>query len=709
MRKLLYITALALTETAAMANTQTQQDTIEWVSKMLELKEVVVRGDLPNTRLKGNAMITRIDGTPLAKSGTADELLLKVPGMTGNEDKLEVIGKGEPLIYLNGRLLRDAGELKRLRSEDIRDVEVINNPGARYNATVKAVVRIRTKRQKGDGFSLDLTATDEQDLRYGFNMPRGKVGVNYRTNGIDVFASAYYFHQDFRQYSTLKEITTTPGRTFCQDGPYTMTWYHNDITYTAGTNWQISDSHSVGVRADLMQYFDGKNKVIYDEDVYIDNNKTDHLYSDQTNRETKPLGILTNAYYNGTAGKLGIDLNVDFMRTQTNTDRYNVETSLLNNDYILSKSGTKSRLYAAKLVLSYPVWKGSLEAGTEMTFVRRHNSYWIDKPSIPDTDADIKEDNIAAFAEYGCDFGKAGSASIGMRYEHTLFDYDDARANDFLHRPQDEFFPTASYSVSLGKIQAALAYSLKTSRPSFFAMNDAVTYISRYSLQAGNSQLLNERMRDLTLNLSWKWLTLSASYERSKNAITQWSFLRDNDVALVKHINLAEPYDNYSTYISATPRIGIWSLNATAGIDKPHLSMTLDDGRRQSFNKPTYTVNAFNTISLKHGWQFDLNLMFQSRGQDMNFYNNYDKIRLGIVAQKTLLKDKSLTIRAAVLDVLQRSGMNEYGDMGYYQIWQTNKYSRHKLHLSLFYRLNSARSKYKGTGAGKDAQNRMKS
>lgn len=709
MRKLLYITALTLTDTAVMAAAQAQQDSIEWVSKMLELKEVVVRGDLPNTRLKGNAMITRIDGTPLAKSGTADELLLKVPGMTGSEDKLEVIGKGEPLIYLNGRLLRDAGELKRLRSEDIRDVEVINNPGAQYNATVKAVVRIRTKRQKGDGFSLDLTATDEQDLRYGFNMPRGKLGMNYRTNGFDVFGSVYYFHQDYRQYSTLKEVTTTPNRVFCQDGPYTMTWLHNDITYTAGANWQISDSHSVGVRADLTQFFDGKNKVIYDEDVYIDNNKTDHLYSDQTNRETKPLGILTNAYYNGTAGNLGIDLNVDFMRTQTNTDRHNVETSLLNNDYILSKSGTKSRLYAAKLVLSYPVWKGDVEAGTEMTFVRRHNTYWIDKASISNTDADIKEDNIAAFAEYACNFGNAGRASIGMRYEHTLSDYSDALADDFLHRPQDEFFPTASYSVSLGKIQAALAYSLKTSRPSFFAMNDAVTYISRYSLQAGNSQLLNERTRDLTLNLSWKWLTLSASYERSRNAITQWSFLRDNDVALIKHINLADPYDNYSAYISATPKAGIWSLNATAGIDKPDLTLTLDDGRRCSFNKPTFTVNAFNTISLNHGWRFDLNLMFQSRGNDMNFYNNYDKVRLGIVAQKSLLKDRSLTIRAAVLDVLQRSGMNEYGDMGYYQIWQANKYSRHKQHLSLFYRLNSARSKYKGTGAGKDAQNRMKS
>ncbi|MBQ7204574.1 MAG: hypothetical protein IJS04_01905, partial [Muribaculaceae bacterium] len=153
-----------------------EQDTIPAADMMVELRELVVKGGLPNTRLKGNAMITRVEGTPLASSGTLGELLVKVPGMTGSEDSPEVLGKGNPLIYLNGRLLRDESELKRLRSEDIRDVEVINNPGTQYDATVKAVVRIRTKRQQGEGLSLDLTVTDEQDLRYDFNKPNAKLG-----------------------------------------------------------------------------------------------------------------------------------------------------------------------------------------------------------------------------------------------------------------------------------------------------------------------------------------------------------------------------------------------------------------------------------------------------------------------------------------------------------------------------------------------------
>jgi hypothetical protein len=688
--------------------------TIQMTMDAQLLSEVVVKSQLPQTRLTGNSMITTIQGSVLEDSGTAQEMLTKVPGMTGSEDGLEVLGKGSPIIYINGRLMRDDTELRRLRSDDIRDVEVINNPGAQYDATVRAVVRIRTKKQQGDGLSLDLNLTDDQDLQYGFNTPRGKLGLNYRKNGVDVFGSVYYRHTDYRQYSSLEEIANTT-KVFRQAGPYTMTWKNDQLVYTAGANWQVSDNHSLGIRADLTHYLGGENKVIYDEDVFENDVFLDHLYSVQTSKETKPLGVLTNAYYNGTAGKLGIDFNFDFLNTATNTDRENVEQSLIEDDFVRSRSGAESRLYASKLVLSYPVWKGSIEAGTEMTFAKRHNTYWIDKQTIANTDADIKENNIAAFAQYACDFGKWGQASVGMRYEHTLLDYRDVTNNDFLYRPQDEFFPTASYSVALGKVEMGLSYGIKTNRPSFFAMNDAVTYISRYSMQAGNSQLLNERIQDLTLNVSYQWLAFTASYGHCKNPITQWAYLTEGDAALIKHINLDKPVNTIGAYISATPRMGIWSLNATAGLEKQDLWLDLEDihvpegTRRVYFDKPVFTFNAFNTFSLKHDWKIDINFMFRSHGHQLNFYNDYNYMNLGVVVQKSFLKDKSLTVRAAVLDILQRCGMNEYSDMGYYQIQQNNVFSTQKFQVSVFYRLNSTRSKYKGTGAGKDAQERMKS
>ena len=664
---------------------QESQDSIESVNKLVALQEVVIKGGLPNTRLKAGAMVTRIEGTPLAQSGTLGEMLIKVPGMTGSDEAPEVLGKGSPLIYINGRKMRDASELKRLHSEDIRDVEVINAPGAQYDAQVRAVVRIRTRKQQGDGLSLNATLFNEHDLRYDFDRPQVKLGANYRAHAVDIFGSIYYYHQDYRQYSTIEDITKT-NKVFRQYGPYTMTWKHDNLTYTAGVNWQLNENHSLGVRADFTQQTNGANQVIYDEDVFENDVHIDHLYSHQTSKESKPLGWLVNTYYNGKVGELGIDFNFDYMTSGTDTNRENVEQSQVNDDFVLSKSGTNSRLYATKLVLSYPLWKGTIEAGTEMTCAKRHNTYWIDKVTIANTDADIKENNIAAFAEYGCDFGQYGNASVGLRYEHTLYDYDDTQNQNFLHRSMDEWFPTAAYSISLGKVKAALSYSIKTERPSFFAMNDAVTYISRYTLQAGNSQLLNERLHELTLNLSYRWLTFTASYEHTKNAITQWTYISTTqpDATLVKHINLDKPVNTLSAYLAVTPRVGIWSLNATAG-----------------------TLNAFNTFTLNHGWQFDINLMYRSKGYSYNFYNDTYNLRLGLVAQKSLLKDRSLTLRCAVLDCLQRNRVNESGDLGYNQFRQCNRFSTHKLLLSIVYRLNATRSKYKGTGAGKEAQARM--
>ena len=708
MKRIVLATTIALT--CLSASGQEQQDSLKSVSMMQELQEVVVKGNLSNTRLKGNAMVTRIQGTPLSDAGTLGEMLVKVPGMTGTDEAPEVLGKGSPLIYINGRLMRDNSELKRLRSEEIRDVEVINNPGAQYDATVRAVVRIRTVRQQGDGLSLDLTLSDEHDLRYDFDRPQVKVGANYRKNGVDVFGSVYYYHQDYRQYSTIEDITTT-DKVFRQYGPYTMTWKHDNLTYTAGVNWQLSDNHSLGVRADLTHQMKGKNQVIYDEDVFENNALIDHLYSHQTSKETKPLGWLTNTYYNGKLGKLDIDFNFDFMRNGTDTDRENVEQSKVQDDFVVSKSGSRSRLFAGKLVLSYPAWKGELEVGTEMTFVNRNNTYWIDKAIIANSDAEITENNVAVFAEYSCDFKKYGSASVGLRYEHTLMDYDDAiNKDEKMHRSMDEWFPTASYSVTLGKVQTALSYSMKTYRPSFFAMNDAVTYISRYMYQAGNSQLLNERVRDLTLNVSYKWITLTASYEHLTNPITQWNFLTETDAMLCKHINLDKPINTLSAYLAVTPRVGIWSLNATAGIEKQDLYLDVEGPQGVYcvyYDKPQYMLNAYNTFTLKHGWRFDVNLMYRSSGCSYVFYNNTYNLRLGLVAQKSLLRDHSLTLRAAVLDCFQRNRMNEFSDCGYNQIQQNNRFSTHKLMLSLIYRFNATRSKYKGTGAGKAAIERL--
>lgn len=89
-------------------------------------------------------------------------MLNHIPGVQGKDGAYSVFGKGTPSIYLNGRLVRDLSELERLGSENIARVEVLNNPGVQYDASVKAVIRIRTARPVGEGLGLDVRSRVEQ-------------------------------------------------------------------------------------------------------------------------------------------------------------------------------------------------------------------------------------------------------------------------------------------------------------------------------------------------------------------------------------------------------------------------------------------------------------------------------------------------------------------------------------------------------------------
>ena len=105
-----------------------------------------------------------------------------------------MLGKGTPLIYINGRQVRDDSELDQLNSEDIKSVEVVTNPGARYDATVTAVIRIQTIRRAGDGFGFDLRSSYYQSRNVDLIE---QLNVNYRHNGLDIFGIFRYLKNEY--------------------------------------------------------------------------------------------------------------------------------------------------------------------------------------------------------------------------------------------------------------------------------------------------------------------------------------------------------------------------------------------------------------------------------------------------------------------------------------------------------------------------------
>ena len=690
------------------------------------LEGAVASAVMPKTKLTGEGLQTNIRGSVLEHAGSAKDVLAKTPGLIKGNNGLEVIGKGSPMVYINGRRVSDASELDRLQSNEIQSVEVITNPGAQYDATVRAVVRIRTIRRQGDGFGFNLNASDAQSLRWARgNDPFGAINVNYRTGGLDFFGGVNYARNTSRQQSDLEKKTfgrTTTGDDWLFENKGTLlNEYIGSTLYgNAGVNWQMADNHFLGGKVEWGRHltYNVHTEVkdnVFENGVLIDKLTT---LSDDTMGEWTPYNLGANLYYNGlVAGKLGIDVNLDYYGTDDSSKSVSMETSdITHNSAIQSGSTNAGRMYAAKAMLSYPIWKGQLQAGTEETFSRRIDNYSIDGIDIPASKATVKEDNIAGFASYGCYLPKVGQFSAGVRYEWVHYAYEDAvtPAND-LTRDYGNWFPTVSYANAFGPVQLMLNYNAKTSRPHYGNLSSAIRYNSRYIWQSGNSQLQPEMSHNIGLTAVWKFVTVMVNYSRINDAIVTWSAPYGADgVVLVKPRNIETPFRMMSAYVNLTPTVGPWNMNYTIGVLPQWFTINAPDPREASGirvttfnNKPIFFAQLFNTFTVKGGWQFELGGVFMSPGYSRNLYMTNWFVNLSVAVQKTLLRDGSLVLRLEGADLTRNAFFSPYSDFGSHTIMQTNLLDMQKVKLSVRYSFNTAQSKYRGSGAGADSKARM--
>ena len=695
------------------------------------LEGAVASAAMPKTKLTGEGLQTNVRGSVLENVGSANDVLAKTPGLIKGQSGLEVIGKGSPMVFINGRRVSDASELDRLQSNEIQSVEVITNPGAQYDATVRAVVRIRTIRRQGDGFGFNLNASDAQFLRWvRGNDPFGAFNMNYRTGGVDIFGGINYARNTSRQQSDLEKQTF--GRTasgedwlFENKGTLLNEYFGSTLYGNAGVNWQMADNHFLGGKVEWGRHLTYSVHTEVNDNVFENGTLVDKLttMSDDTMGEWTPYNLGANLYYNGlVAGKLGIDINLDYYGTDDSSKSVSMETSdMTHNAAIQSGSTNAGRMYAAKAVLSYPVWKGQLQAGTEETFSRRRDNYSVDGIDIPASKAIVKEDNIAGFASYGCYLPKVGQFSIGVRYEWVHYAYEDAvtPAND-LTRDYGNWFPNVSYAGVIGAqsqnpVQLMLNYSAKTRRPNYANLSSAIRYNSRYIWQSGNAGLQPELSHNLSLTAVWKWVTFMVNYTRTDDTIMTWSSpYGDQGVVLVRPRNIETPFRQMSAFVNLTPTVGPWTMNYTVGVQPQWLTINAPDPREASgirvttFNdKPTFFAQLLNTITVKGGWQFELGGLVQSPGYSGNLRikNTYANVTAAV--QKTLLEDGSLVLRLEGDDLLGTAHLDVDSDFGSHTIMQTNRMDTQKVKLSVRYNFNTAQSKYRGTGAGADSKARM--
>lgn len=683
------------------------------------LEQVTITSNVPRTRMKGNSIETRIVGSILEHAGSAADVLAKTPGMIRQGEKLEVIGRGEPIYYINGRRVQDTDELKRLNSEQIRNIEVINNPGSEYDATVSAVVRIKTIRQLGEGLGMDLKSQMRQTLITGNTDSGSSIDLNYRHKNWDIFVGVNQWTNHYNQWNEIGGGTYTKVLTHEQTGTLDMQQRSLGLEYKLGANWQINDRHAIGLMAQLYHnpYVIG-NKFT-DEIVSRNGVFEDHLIADDRFELLRHRGFSTNTYYNGKIGKWSIDWNFD-LTNQTHREKDDIyEQSLIHNNQLSTEGYRHNEMYATKLVLLRPLGKGQLKLGTEDTYVVSQNQYRTLSELLPNASSKVHELTLAAFAEYSLASESWGQWVAGLRYEHVSMNYEDRiDTNKAQHRKQDNFFPSLTWSQVFGPWSMSLNYAVRTTRPNYWQLRDAMEYHSRYIYEAGNPQLQNTINQTLSLTGNYKWLILGADYVHAARKILEWAEpYNDEGTVVLRTQNLARPVQSYSLYAVAHPTLGCWSPNYTAGITQQFLTLDLADDREPSgirttsFNRPMFLVYANNAFRLPPskgglGWVLELNLQYRSRMNHDNDELRRDIWSLDAAVQKSFL-DGNLTFRLSANDLLRHMQEDAFVDYGNYLVYQRRDFRNQAVEFSVHYRFNATQSKYRGSGAGADAKSRM--
>ena len=695
-----------------------QDLTIQMKEDTQLLSEVVVKGQLPKTHAKGDAMRTTVAGTILEKAGTVSDALGKIPSIeTERGGSVTVLGRGDAEVYINGRKVQDLNELSRLRSDQIQHVDVVQNPGARYKASTKAVVRITLKKAQGEGFSF-------QDYfsgiyQYGHTLTNN-LDVNYRTGGLDITASLWAGRYGHAKSLQEHELTYFVGPDYIQSNNSQESksiW--KGYSPQLQLNYMVDENHSFGAFYKYDRHPSSDFNSMFFTDNYVNGKYTEHSESRIWQDESFSKHIF-NAYYNGKVGNLGIDLNIDGLFDDTKTPGSTTEqTSPASGDTtaprtIESNTLSGNNFWATKLILSYPVWKGNLSLGGEYSYNHRTDAYSFmasDYVPVKTTDTEINEKSSAAFLEYGRSFGKV-YAQVGLRYEHLINDYFNfGKKEDEVCRNYGDWFPTAVISAPVGKAQLSLSYRRDIQRPAYSNLTSSTVYVNRYTYQSGNPYLLPTYTHSLVLNAAYKWANLTLNYGRVKDALTMstepFPGSEDPLVSLVRPINSWEDYNQFSIQLSARPTIGCWHPAWSVITQMQDFKSPTAVGSTITLNHPWFIIGWQNDIELPQGFRLNVSAQWYSKGDYTNFRMTKTRLftNIGLQRDFNLKRLGTLTFDLRCSDPFHT---NETAAIvyGYREMTVLNP-ARRTFMLDLTWKFNEAHSKYRGSGAGEKQKARM--
>lgn len=688
-QKLLKISCLGY-ETFYAHCTEGNVGTVTLQASSILLAEAVVTADRKINKMRNGNIVTDIANSSLKKEYKAMDILKKIPGMTVSQGKLEVFGLGEPIVYINNKKVNNKEEINMLDPKNIKEIELITNPGAKYDASGKAVLKIVTlNREDGWNTKVDLTATRSRKFSNGEGL-----AVNYKKKGLSL--SGLYNFEDHRGKSKQDFINTVEDKD--------VLWKYNDKlrsnntdkqhNYQIGADYSITENHSIGIQYngtnDKLKSNANDVQSVYKQESPFSEITSKSLYNIKSNRNH------VNMFYIGKLSrKLSMEVDADYVKSKNDQQQAVSEKSNEGNDNVDITTKTNSKLKAAKAELNYKTDKaGTITAGGELS--RIDVDGWLKNPdnSVKSTDFTNKEDKQAYYLMYNINLGRY-NVNAGCRYEVIKSEMNDLlNPDNDIHRNYHDWFPSASVSATFGQLNSSLSYSVRTTRPAFSRLNSNVYYNNKHMIQIGNPQLQSSMSHNIQLLLNYKTLVFKLGYSYMKDYINS-VFSSESNVIIVSWKNFNNS-QQFRGNISYTKTIGIWNTTLAGGITLPRLKIEYQ-GNQYNNDKVKYYVQCNNYFNLPKEFTLSLDYTYDNGGSiGIYKFKPYHSLNFGI--QKSCFSDK-LNIGLTINDIFRTMVYKYDSRMGNIYFHQKEDQDERFASINIVYRLNNMKSKYRGSGA----------
>ena len=699
MKRLILFSMVCLMTTITQAQNETtaENDSVAW-DKMLS--EISVTGHRHIVRMKGNTLVAQVANTELANLGTANDVLSRLPFINMDGDEISIVGKGKPAVFIDNRPVRDESELQMLRSENIKNIQIITSPGAEYDSDVKAVIKIQTRQPFIKGLSGKLTSQTSAK-RIWEEMAMADLSYNW-TNW-QVFGQVMYNNGGRKNY----DVSTTDFLFNGQQNQLVNTATKRNkseaTTAKGGFNWN-SGGQSLGA---YYQYTNQpthfKSRGTEDDDVLGIKEQSIGKLIDIDSKQEKHLA---SAYYDNTfENEAHLHFDGNYIHTWYTDDNLTQTVSPTTSEIVPSQTGMTSDLWAGKLYYEFPFATGKLNVGTEDSYTYNHQQYTMQNVAvgtyIPSTENESRQTDCAAFATWQKDWN-ALSLQLGLRYEYVKFDYKrDGIRDDEVSRTDNSLSPKLSLSYNFNETTfMALDYSHSITRPPYKQLRSSLLYVGPYEVEGGNPTLADCKTDNLNYMFGWKDLTLELTY----------SHLADTYVYTKEHYSDAKPLlvfsprqadiNTLNAYLSYAPVVKFWKPNFTVGFDQQWLTLY-----GEKYNKPIFRYMLKNIFTPSKNWMMTFDVTGSTRGHTMT---NEMRSQWGIdLSVRRYFMQKRLQIALAANDIFHTRNQSWWMNVKDVSLYKDSDADTRRLMLTVSYTFNPKKSKYKGEGAANDEMKRL--